>query len=169
MSVRDVGTVPTIGDAGKYVPERRTVAQSSGSGSAEEDTQEQENRRRHERLFTPGLQVLIDGRRWPVADVSIGGFKLKEYDGPLTEGADFKLVFRVVLDGFITEFSGLGTVTRRAGEKLIAVYRTGDPGFYRQLSRYIEHGRQLSLSYGDVQQATPSKSTPKPAFVAKSV
>ena len=165
MSVRDVGTVPTIGDAGRFVPERRTVAHSSGSGSVDEEAQQQENRRRHERLFTPGLQVLIEGRRWQVADVSIGGFKLKEYDGRLAEGDEFKLVFRVVLDGFITEFSGLGNVVRRDGPKLIAVYRTGDPAFYRHLSRYIEHGRKLSLSYGD----SPQPNSPTPAFVAKSV
>ena len=123
------------------------------------------DRRRHKRIAGLGLHVAIEAREYSVRDLSVGGFSILSYSGALRPGDTFPLRFRVVLNGFVTEFRGRGSVLRRDGEVLSAVYVTDNPRFYQGLSQYIAHQQALRLSY-----CGPSRSAQvsDPAFVETS-
>ena len=133
--------------------------------SADDDAAAVGDRRRHKRIAGLGLHVAIEARDYAVRDLSVGGFSILSYSGALRPGDMFPLRFRVVLNGFVTEFRGRGSVRRRDGEVLSAVYVTDNPRFYQGLSQYIAREQALRLSYSG-----PSRSAQvsDPAFVETS-
>ena len=158
MSIKTVASTPSIG-----AQSGRSDLRSGRHPSADRRdpaVESREDRRRHPRLRPSGLQVSIRGRNLPVKDISIGGFRIEPYTGDLSVGSVFPLTFRVVLDGYITEFRGKGSAVRRDGAGLVAVYMTPDPRFYHHLARYLEGTRALMLSY-----AGPKPATATPAFL----
>ena len=104
-------------------------------------------RRRHRRVPSAGLTVTIDDHDYPVRDLSVGGFRIGPYAGPLKPGGQFQLRFRVQVNGKPSEFRGRGKVLRRQGEDLVAVYMADNPRFYQGLTRFIAHESALRLSY----------------------
>jgi hypothetical protein len=147
---RHPGSPPRQGEAARERQKRRT-------GEAE--------RRRHERIAGLGLQIVIGGKRYAVADLSLGGLRAAPYDGPLRVGERFEFGLRMMVQGCITSFRGRAAALRRDRDALIAVFKEDQPYFYQTLCHYIEQERHLRLSYG----ADPHKGVPRPAFVAKSV
>ncbi|NBC34450.1 MAG: hypothetical protein GVY13_17380 [Alphaproteobacteria bacterium] len=124
------------------------------------------DRRRHDRIPTFGLSIDIDGRRFSLQDLSLGGFRVAPYDGPLTVDRDFDFMMRLAVDGEVTPFQARGRVLRVDGKGLVAVYVTREPDFYRKLSRFIERERAIRLSYGTDKAAA---SSPRPAFLSESI
>lgn len=124
------------------------------------------DRRRHERIPTYGLSIDIDGRRFALQDLSLGGFRVAPYDGLLSVDREFDFMMRLAVDGEVTPFQARGRVLRVDGKGLVAVYVTREPDFYRKLSRFIERERAIRLSYGTGNRAT---ATPSPAFLRESI
>ena len=123
------------------------------------------DRRRHDRIAGLGLQAVIGGKRYGLADLSLGGLRVAGYDGPLKVGQPFEFGLRMVVNGCITSFRGRAVTYRREGDALIAVFAGDQPYFYQTLCLYIEQERALRLSY----RTDPNRGVPKPAFVAQSV
>lgn len=162
MSTRQItGTVP-IGDPGQ----RPGTAWRPGEGAGRGKRRTGEpDRRRHERIAGLGLHIVVGGKRYAVADLSLGGIRVAQYVGPLKVGQPFEFGLRMVVQGCITSFQGRATVLRREPDALIAVFRDAQPYFYQTLCQYIEQERALRLSY----RAGGRNSVPRPAFVAESV
>ncbi len=112
-----------------------------------------------------GAQVVIGGQKYPIQDVSIGGFRISPYDGDLVERQEFDLVFRLIIDYCVTECRSRGLVYRIDQHGLVALFTTDQPAFYQKLCQFIERSRTLSISY----HADPSGKVPKPAFVQQTV
>ena len=136
--------------------ERHTAERPAGDPRRE--------RRRHERLAGFGAQAVIAGQAYPVTDVSIGGFRITAYDGPLAEGAVFDMIFRVTVRRRIAASPGRGIVQRRDGADLVALFADEQPVFYQRLCEYLERNRQLRLSYHEEGRNQP----PRPAFIEES-
>ena len=122
-------------------------------------------RRRHERIAGLGLQVVMLGKRYGLADLSLGGFRVAGYDGTLKVGDPFEFGLRMMVNGCITSFQGRAVTYRRQGSVLIAVFTDDQPYFYRTLCLYIEQERAVRLSY----RTDANRGVPKPAFVAQTV
>ena len=144
---------------------RKRAGHRPDQRSMDPDDDQGRNRRRHDRLPTFGLSIEIDGRGFTLQDLSLGGFRVSPYQGPLTVDEQFAFMMRLAVDGEVTPFGARGRVLRVDGKGLVAVYVTGEPDFYRKLSRFIERERQTRLSYG----AQASASAPQPAFLSKSI
>ena len=168
MAAREVTPPPATGSAlGRPADpqaRKRSSARLDQGTEGEDDSAAGRNRRRHERLPTYGLSIEIEGQRYALQDLSIGGFRVSPYDGQLSVNREFDFMMRLVVDGNVTPFQARGRVLRTEGKGLVAVYATHEPNFYRKLSRFIERERVIRLSYGADTSATP----PKPAFLNES-
>lgn len=169
MSAREITPpAPAGGAIGRPAdpPARRKPGSRPGS-DVEDDPEGKRghDRRRHERIPTYGLSIDIDGRRYALQDLSLGGFRVAPYDGALSVDRDFDFVMRLAVAGEVTPFTARGRVLRVDGKGLVAVYVTREPDFYRKLSYFIERERSIRLSYGAERLA----SSPKPAFLRESI
>ena len=163
MSTRQIsGTMP-IGDPARQPGS--SLRQGDGGAARAKRRPGEPDRRRHERIAGLGLQAVIGGKRYGLADLSLGGLRVAAYDGPLKVGQPFEFGLRMVVNGCITSFRGRAVTYRRERDALIAVFVDDQPYFYQTLCLYIEQERALRLSY----RTDANRGVPKPAFVAQSV
>lgn len=103
----------------------------------------EEESREHDRTPGHGCRVRIDSKEYQVHDLSMGGFRLHPYDGPLIAKQYFDFKFLLVLNGESYEVPAHGYVVRIDEEGLAAKFQKPQPFFRHILNEYIEVTRTM--------------------------
>ena len=97
----------------------------------------QQPSRRHDRMRTYTIRVLIDGEMYDIADISISGFLLTQGPGWMVPGQGVSFHFVVDVNGEDTYISSNGTVVRTDEDKLAVQYTPPHPKWDKILTTHL--------------------------------